>query len=197
MADILEVIKNIESLYSNNTSLSILKDFERVLETLDIYVYENWLEGELLEGPRVDRHWVTCSFMWPHDRMPNPRAAKRLFEHDCRVKFEETVIVKPRKIENPDDLRPGTNKGKLDRHPIWTVTIAMPKKLVFDMFEGHMDKLRNERFGRNSRVDAGEAQIADAGMPGAAAMPAGQPSAMPSVPGAAPSPSPGVPGAAV
>ena len=38
MADILEVIKNIESLYSNNTSLSILKDFERVLETLDIYV---------------------------------------------------------------------------------------------------------------------------------------------------------------
>ena len=60
-----------------------------------------------------------------------------------------------------------------------------------------MDKLRNERFGRNSRVDAGEAQIADAGMPGAAAMPAGQPSAMPSVPGAAPSPSPGVPGAAV
>ena len=196
MADILEVIKNIESLYSNNTSLSILKDFERVLETLDIYVYENWLQGELLEGPRVDRHWVTCSFMWPKDQMPNPRAAKRLFEHECRVKFEETMIIKPRKIESPDDFRPGTKKGKLDRHPIWVVTIAMPKKLVFDMFEGHMDKLRKERFGRNSRVDASEAQVADVGMPGAAGAPASA-AAAPSIPTAGAAPSPGVPGASV
>jgi len=163
MADILEVVKNIENLYSNNTALSALKDFERVLETLDIYVYENWLKGELLEGPRIDRHWVTCSFMWPKKDMPNPRAAKRLFEHDCRVKFEETVIVKPRKIESPDDFRPGTKKGKLDRHPIWVVTISMPKKLVFDMFEGHMEKLRTERFGRNSRVDASQPEAATGG----------------------------------
>jgi hypothetical protein len=34
----------------------------------------------------------------------------------------------------------------------------MPKKLVFDMFEGYMDKLRNERFGRNSRVDSSQGQ---------------------------------------
>ena len=108
MADILEVIKNIENLYSNNTALSVLKDYERVLEVLDIYVYENWLEGELLEGPRVDRHWVTCKFMWPKENMPNPRAAKRLLEHDCRVKFEESFILQPRKIESPDDFRPGT-----------------------------------------------------------------------------------------
>ncbi len=188
MADILEVIKNIESLYSNNTALSVLKDYERVLESLDIYVYENWLQGELLEGPRVDRHWVTCKFMWPKENMPNPRAAKRLFEHECRVKFEESFIIKPRRIESPDDFRPGTKKGKLDRHPIWVVTIAMPKKLVFDMFEGHMDKLRKERFGRNSRVDASQEQ------PGTepAAVPAmgGAPTA-----GAPPAATPATPGA--
>ena len=129
MEDVYDLIKNVDAVYSSNTSFQVLKDFERVLETLDIYVYENWLQGELLEGPRVDRHWVTCSFMWPKDQMPNPRAAKRLFEHECRVKFDETVIVKPRKIEGPDDFRPGTTKGKLDRHPIWVVTISMPKKL--------------------------------------------------------------------
>ena len=187
MADILEVIKNIENLYSNNTALSVLKDYERVLEVLDIYVYENWLEGELLEGPRVDRHWVTCKFMWPKENMPNPRAAKRLLEHDCRVKFEESFILQPRKIESPDDFRPGTKKGKLDRHAIWVVTISMPKKLVFDMFEGYMDKLRNERFGRNSRVDSSQGQdgaapavAPAAGAPAVTGMPA-----MPAVPGAA------------
>jgi hypothetical protein len=184
MADILEVIKNIENLYSNNTALSVLKDYERVLEILDIYVYENWLEGELLEGPRVDRHWVTCKFMWPKENMPNPRAAKRLLEHDCRVKFEESFIIQPRKIESPDDFRPGTKKGKLDRHPIWVVTISMPKKLVFDMFEGYMDKLRNERFGRNSKVDSSQSQESAApAVAPAAAAPAV--TGTPAVPGAA------------
>lgn len=191
MADILEVIKNIESLYSNNTALSALKDFERVLETLDIYVYENWLKGELLEGPRVDRHWVTCSFMWPKEDMPNPRGAKRLFEHDCRVKFEESFIIKPRKIESPDDFRPGTKKGKLDRHPIWVVTISMPKKLVFDMFEGHMDKLRKQKFGRNSRVDASQVEAADTGGATTPGAPIGAPPVAPT--GAAPAATPGAP----
>jgi hypothetical protein len=185
MADILEVIKNIENLYSNNTALSVLKDYERVLEILDIYVYENWLEGELLEGPRVDRHWVTCKFMWPKENMPNPRAAKRLLEHDCRVKFEESFIIQPRKIESPDDFRPGTKKGKLDRHPIWVVTISMPKKLVFDMFEGYMNKLRNERFGRNSKVDSSQSQEGTA------------PTVAPAAGAPAVTGSPAVPGAAV
>ena len=67
MRDILDVIKNIDDLYENNTSLAVLKDFERVLDELDMYVYENWEDGELAYGPQVDRHWITAAFMWPAD----------------------------------------------------------------------------------------------------------------------------------
>jgi len=45
--DILDVIRNIQDLYENNSSLAVLKDFERVLEEMDVYVYENWEDGEL------------------------------------------------------------------------------------------------------------------------------------------------------
>ena len=38
MYDILDVIKNIDDIYENNTSLAILKDFERVLDEMDMYV---------------------------------------------------------------------------------------------------------------------------------------------------------------
>jgi hypothetical protein len=60
----------------------------------------------------------------------------------------------------------------------------MPKKLVFDMFEGYMDKLRNERFGSNSRVDASQGQ---GGAASAVAPSAGAPAVAgtPPVPGAA------------
>ena len=68
MRDILDVIKNVESIYSTNSSLSTLKDFERVLDEMNMYVYKNWQDGELAEGPVVDRHWIKASFMWPHEK---------------------------------------------------------------------------------------------------------------------------------
>ena len=58
--DILDVIKNVQDLYENNTSLGVLKDFERVLDEMDMYVYKNWQDGELAYGPKVDRHWITA-----------------------------------------------------------------------------------------------------------------------------------------
>ena len=51
MKDVLEIIKNIESIYESDVAFTVLKDFERVLDDLDIYVYDNWGEGELVAGP--------------------------------------------------------------------------------------------------------------------------------------------------
>jgi hypothetical protein len=144
MHDILDIIRNIDDLYENNTSLAILKDFERVLDEMDMYVYENWEDGELAYGPQVDRHWITAGFMWPKEKMPNPTAAKRLLDLGCKVKYEKSHLIEPRKIRSPEDFRPGTKKGKLDRKPIWIVEIQMPKKIAFDMYRGYMDKMKEE-----------------------------------------------------
>jgi len=162
MHDILEVIKNIETIYSTNSSLSTLKDFERVLDEMNMYVYDNWQDGELAAGPKVERHWVTASFMWPRDKMPDPSAAKRLLEYGCQVKYQKTHLIQPRHIKTPEDIRPGTKKGKLDHKPVWVVEITMPKKLVEDTFEGYMSKMKESMgIGRTERVDGSPAQPAD------------------------------------
>jgi len=136
MQDTLDIIKNIEMIYDSNTSFQVLKDFERVLDELDLYVYKNWEDGELAAGPNIDRHWVTCSFMWPREQMPDPMGGKRLVDYDCKVNYKKDELLVPRKIKNPDDIRPGTKKGKLDRKPIWVVEIQMPKKLIAEIYTG-------------------------------------------------------------
>ena len=136
MQDIYDIVKNIEGIYDSNTSFQVLKDFERVLDELDIYVYANWEDGELAEGPKIERHWVTCSFMWDRNNMPDPMGGKRLLDYDCKVSMGKDHVIKPRKIRSHDDLRPGSKKGKLDREPIWLVTIQMPKKLISDIYIG-------------------------------------------------------------
>jgi hypothetical protein len=198
MHDILDIIRNIDDLYENNTSLAILKDFERVLDEMDMYVYENWEDGELAYGPQVDRHWITAGFMWPKEKMPNPIAAKRLLDLGCKVKYEKTFLVEPRKIRSPDDFRPGTKKGKLDRKPVWVVEIQMPKKVAFDMYRGYMDKMKQE----NQETEAPKAGAPVAPpQPVAGAVPGAVPGGMPgAVPGGMPgamSPVGGMPGAVV
>jgi len=144
MADILDIIENINTIYNSNSSLAILKDYERVFDELDLYVFENWREGELVSGPQIERHWITCSFMWPEDKMPNPEAAKRLSEYGCGVKYKRDVLIQPRKIKKPEDVRPGTQKGKLDESPIWVVEISMPKKLMLDIFRGYHEQMMDD-----------------------------------------------------
>lgn len=169
MQDVMDIIKNVESIYDSNTAFNVLKDFEKVLDELDLYVYKNWEDGELAMGPDIERHWVTCAFMWDKDNMPDPMGGKRLLDYDCKVRYRKESLVVPRKITKPDDVRPGSKKGKLDRKPVWVVEIQMPKKLIMDII-GEIDTSSYaEQPANAAEVQAqGEAQPADAAAPEAA-----------------------------
>ena len=136
MHDVLDIIRNVQSLYAVGPTLTILKDFERVLDELDVYVFTNWEDGELLSGPVDARHFVTCSFMWPADKMPDPSGGKRLLDRGCKVTYAKDELLKPREIKGPEDYRPGTTKGKIDGHDIWVVEIRMPKELIGNFKHG-------------------------------------------------------------
>jgi hypothetical protein len=73
--------------------------------------------------------------------MPDPMGGKRLLDYDCKVTYQKSYVIKPRKIINPDDIRPGTKKGKLDRRPIWIVELQMPKKLLADLYQTELENL--------------------------------------------------------
>lgn len=143
MHDIIDLIKNLQTLTVNNSAFQILKDFERVLDELDLYVYENWIDGELYAGPEVGRYFVECKFVWPYKKMPNPAGAALLADYGCKVTYQRSQMMIPRKVHKPSDFRPGTKKGKIDAHPIWIVSISMPKKLMQDIFQGYREKDSN------------------------------------------------------
>jgi hypothetical protein len=176
MQDVVDIIKNVERIYDSNTSFQVLKDFERVLDELDVYVYKNWIDGELAAGPEIGRHWVTCKFFWPLDKMPDPMGGKRLLDYDCKVGYLKSAMIKPRKIKTPDDVRPGTKQGKLDKEPIWIVEIKMPKKLIADIWTGYSEKydVDGEAAAENPAQPADEAAAAAPDVAAAAPAPGGE-----------------------
>ena len=108
MQDIKDIIATISNVYENDTAFTVLKDFERVLDELDLYEYDNWETG-----------------------------GKRLTDFGCKVFYKKDVYIFPRKILQQNDIRPGTKKGKLDQMPIWVVEIRMPKELIRTIYSGY------------------------------------------------------------
>jgi hypothetical protein len=136
---ITDVIDNTKEIYMTDSSLSTLLDFERVLDELDLYVFDHWKDGELVEGPIYEKYFVTCTFMWPYKLMPDPRGGERLLEYDCEVFYSKDTLEYPIKIDNPDDFEAGTKMPKMGKKPVWLVTIVMPKKLMQEIQQGSLD----------------------------------------------------------
>lgn len=129
-------IENIKNIYMSENALSMLMDFERVLDNVDLYTFPNWGKGELVEGPAITKYFVRCKFMWPKKMMPDPKGAKRLLPYGCKIKYLKTTVEIPVEIKNSDDYRPGSKKGKLAKVPVWIVEILMPKHLMKDIKQG-------------------------------------------------------------
>ena len=115
--------------------------------------------------------------MWEEEKMPEPKGGQRLLDYGCKVQFAESTLSRVRKIRKPEDIRPGTRKGKIDRENVWLVKIAMPKKLMHDINRGYrnLDKnkvedILNQYGAVNATMDGQEEQVegaADAAQPAA------------------------------
>lgn len=134
-----DVVANINELYGAGSYLSTLLDFERVLDNIHLYAYQNWKKGELVNGPITERHWVSCTFMWPRKTMPDPIGAKRLLDYNIKVKFKKDLLETPVKVEGYDDFKPGTKYPKMKKLPIWLVEIKLPKTIMQEIYRGSME----------------------------------------------------------
>jgi len=134
-----DVIDNTKEIFMTDSSLNTLLDFERVLDELDLYVFANWKDGELVEGPVYEKYFVTCTFMWPYKLMPDPTGGERLLSYDCEVYYTKDQLEYPVKVKNHDDFEPGTKMPKMAKKPVWLVKIVMPKKLMQEIQQGSLE----------------------------------------------------------
>lgn len=134
-----DVLLNLADVQMSDSAVKTLMDFERVIDELGVYVFKNWQHGELVEGPITGKYFVSCTFMWPYKKMPDPSGAKRLTNYECQVDFKKDKLLLPVKIESPEDFEDGTKIARTKAHKIWLVTIKMPKDLMNEIEQGSVE----------------------------------------------------------
>ena len=152
---------------SDSTSLTdVLIQMEDFLDSLDLYVFKNWFEGEIVDGPNVSRYWVSMTLKYDYKDMPDPAGGIRLLKHGSKVRFrrgeEEDIETKssydqsemqrimavqnlPGQPFRPDRTMPDRNSNnseypeQLPMKKIWLIDIQIPRQFIEDLEDDDLD----------------------------------------------------------
>jgi hypothetical protein len=127
------IYKNLDTIHNSPNVIDTLVEIDRILDRMDVYAYENWIQGEIVDGPFVERHWVELTIMYPYKMMPNPDAAMRLIKNGCKVKFGKDSLETFAKVKNPEDVvttPDGQRVPRTIKKAVWLVNMRIPKSLL-------------------------------------------------------------------
>lgn len=156
----------IKRISKTNTLLDMLVNFEKTLDDMDLYAFANWIEGEVLVGPILKRHYVVVKLMYKNDQMPDPEGAERLMSRGCMVQYKKDTLITPVDVKSYNDVEvheaPDGKikyKAKKQEEPIWIVTIEMPRRFVddfkTDVIEADEDEfVDSENLNVESEIDS-------------------------------------------
>jgi hypothetical protein len=130
--DIMALLKRVSG---QTSSLDMLMEFEKTLDDANLYAYQNWMSGELVEGPTINRYWFITTWMYPYKLMPDPEGSLRLIKYGCKVSYAKDTLLEPTRVLDPvKDIKDGpasaAKQAKIEHKPVWLVTIEMPRKFV-------------------------------------------------------------------
>lgn len=129
------------------TAMDMLLEFEKTLDHVSLYAYKNWINGELVEGPDIDRYWFRTTWMYPLKMMPDPEGALRLIKYGCKVYYAKDVFIQPDRVLSSEDASSDDSaqpkKARMLKIPVWLVVIEMPRKFIDDAYDGILE-LENE-----------------------------------------------------
>jgi hypothetical protein len=133
---------------NDSTSLTdVLIQMEDFMDSLDLYVFKNWINGELVEGPDVKRYWVGIKLRYDYEDMPDPAGGMRLLKHGARVKFQQKsdTVTQPKDKEAADEAALAAKGGatnaeqETEEKKSWIVEIQIPRRFIEELDDGDLD----------------------------------------------------------
>ena len=137
---------NLKRIYDQESLLDVLIEFEGTLDSLDMYAFANWIDGEIVSGPHLSRYWISITLKYDFKKMPDPRGGQRLLKHGAKVEYVKTtekVVIDVTEVEPADrdqeyeyDEERGKPVRKKKDVSIWLVKVSIPRRFIEDMEKG-------------------------------------------------------------
>lgn len=155
---------------SDSTSLTdVLIQMEDFMDSLDLYVFKNWFEGEIVDGPEIRRYWVSMTLKYAYEEMPDPAGAERLMQHGVKVTYRKDKEEEPVEVNSRDDLT-SQNKPRMEQKDIWLVGVQIPRRFIEELDDSDLEMYVDDDIvdvedvsdARDENIDDSDAFSADA-----------------------------------
>lgn len=135
-----EIDQDVVKRLSDSTDLvDVMIGIEDYLDRSNIYVFKNWIDGELVDGPHVEPYWIKVTFKWDYKNMPDPEGGLRLLPHGTKIFYKKDKEMVPQPIKEPSDYEPGTHKPKIKAEKVWLVTLLIPRRFIENINDEVLD----------------------------------------------------------
>lgn len=134
--DTLQIVKRLDD---TPDLVDIMIDIEDYLDRNDLYAFKHWIDGQLIDGPRIFPYWIKVGFKWDANKMPDPAGAARLLPHGTKIAFKKTKQNVSQPVKSESDYKPGTHKPKIKAETVWVVEMLIPRRFVEDINKEVMD----------------------------------------------------------
>ena len=123
--------ETVQRLFDDSSLLDILLGVEEYFDNADLYVFSNWIDGEIVEGPVVSKYWVEVTLKYDMDKMPDPRGAYLFENQGTKIMVRQDVErVIPKYAEDMDGLDIESGKVKEEKVPVILIKFVIPRRLV-------------------------------------------------------------------
>lgn len=143
-------MKAINFLSKSARAINILLEIESILDSSGLYVFDGWMDGEIVNPPLIKGKWVYLTLKY--ETMPDKRALTIFDNMEIRYKFvksKKTIYFKDLvgdEVENAYGYG-YANTLPLDRTPeptyktIYILYLMIPKSLIEYIFLSKEDEL--------------------------------------------------------
>ena len=128
----------IQKLYDNEGLLDMLLNIEEYLDSNDLYVFSNWINGEVVEGPFVSKYWIEFTLKYNSDAAPDPRGTLMFKNQGTKISIKLDIEHIPIRIPlDFDDLEMESQmngspvaKPRMEAVSVILVKFRIPRKLL-------------------------------------------------------------------
>ena len=132
---ILSQYKLIQELYKDNSFLDTVINIDDFFDILNLYVYPNWLDCEIVEVKFL-KYFTSVKLKSPYNKMPHPKGAVLLTKFDCQVKYKETYEYVVKEVHGVKDTyidqKSGERKPKVEKKKVWIIDMLIPNKHIIN-----------------------------------------------------------------
>lgn len=132
---ILSQYKLIQELYKNETFLDTVINIDDFFDVLNLYVYPNWLDCEIVEVQFL-KYFTSIKLKSPYNKMPHPKGAVLLTKFDCQVKYKETHEYVVSEVESIKDTyvdkKTGKRRPNVEKKKVWIIDMLIPNKHIIN-----------------------------------------------------------------